>query len=160
MTIGACQRDDEQASMYAVVPSSKSASRFDQDLASLAKRHGLTPKLGQATDDKGHTLHVLEARGRGMRLWAENAPLSGAESPTTCGRYVEAHPDPGQYYVTAGPILPFMPASGARELATQLRHELSVLGYEVRSDAALCSSLSRSATGPVIGTPRDKIHRR
>lgn len=74
LSIGGCQRDDEQTSMYALVPSSKSTSRFDQDLAALAKQHGLTPRLGHATDDKGHTLNVVEAKGRWIRLWAQNAP--------------------------------------------------------------------------------------
>ncbi len=110
----------------------------------MAKQHGLTPRLGHATDDKGHTLNVVEAKGRWIRLWAQNVPLSGSENPAVCGSSGEAHADPGQYYVTVAPILPLMPNSDARELASQLSHELSALGYEMRSKAALCSAVTSS----------------
>src|SRR5260221_8721593 len=113
---------------YVLVPPSKAAALFSQDLALLAKRHGLTPHLGSATDSKGHTLHVLEANGRGMRLWSQNVELSGEEDPKLCGSYGEPHPDEGQYVVSIGPELSFMNSANAAEVASQLRLELSVLG--------------------------------
>lgn len=134
-----------QVTMYAVIPSSKAAARFNQDLALLAKRHGLIPRIGRATDDRGHSLYVLEANGRWMRLWSQNVELSGHENPTQCGRYIEAHPDPGQYIVYIEPTLPFMNNTGVAEVASQLGRELSVLGYETQAEPVLCSPLSNSA---------------
>jgi hypothetical protein len=145
--LAACQPDDEKASFYAVVSPSKSSAQFSQDVAKLANQNGLTPSLGRATDDKRHTLYVVEATGRWMRLWAQNVPLSGNENPAICGAYVEAHPDPGQFYVTVGPILPLLPLAPSRDLASQLRHEISALGYHVSAEALpLCSSLSKPAS--------------
>lgn len=135
----------KQTAMYALIPSSKVAARFNQDLALLAKRHGLKPRLGRATDDQGHTLYVLEANGRSMRLWSQNVDLSGHEDPTQCGSYIEVHPDPGQYIVYIEPTLPFMNNADALDVASQIRQELSSLGYEMRSEQVLCSSLSKSA---------------
>ena len=62
---------------FYVVASQANASSFTNNLASLARRHGLTASAGQATDDKGHTLYVVEAKGRRIRLWSQNMPLSG-----------------------------------------------------------------------------------
>jgi hypothetical protein len=130
--------------MYAVLTSSN-ASHFTQDLASVAKRHDLTPSLGRATDDRGHTLYVVEAKGRWMRLWSQNMPLSGQEDPVACGKATEAHPDPGQYIITVEPTLPFLNSTASVEVAAQLRQELAQLGYEIREKPVACSSLARSA---------------
>jgi hypothetical protein len=142
--LSACQADDEKASFYVIVPLTKAHVRLDQVLASLAKKHGLTPDLGQVMEGGGQTLYILQAKGRWMKLWAQNVTIGGDENPEVCGHYTEPHPDPGQYYVTAGPILPLMPSGGSRELASQLRNELTEQGYEVtQREVPLCSSLSR-----------------
>lgn len=88
--------------MYVLV-TPQTASTFVDNLASVARRHGLTPSVGRATDDKRHTLHVLEAKGRRMRLWSQNMPLSGHEDVAMCGRHGEAYPDPGQFIVVVKP---------------------------------------------------------
>ncbi len=131
--------------MYAVL-TSLNVSHFTQDLASLAKKHGLNPSLGRATDDRGRTLYVVEAKGRWMRLWSQNMPLSGQEDPAACGKETEAHPDPGQYIITVKPTFPFLNRAASLEVANQLRQELSQLGYEVRDHPVACSRLAKSAT--------------
>jgi hypothetical protein len=130
--------------MYVLVTPT-TASSFTEDLASLARKHGLSPSVGRATDDKGHTLHVLEAKGRRMRLWSQNMPLSGQEDPAMCGRHTEPYPDPGQYIVLIKPTVPLLGDGASIEVATQLRQELSQLGYGVREKPAVCSSLATSA---------------
>jgi hypothetical protein len=134
-----CGQNGATTDMYAVA-SSQSAGHFINDLASLAQKRGLKPSVGQATDDRGHTLHVLEAKGRWMRLWSQNIPLSGQE----CGKSEEAHSDPGQYIVSVKPSLPFLDNRSSTEVAGQLRQELRQLGYEVLDKPLLCSPLGKS----------------
>jgi len=138
-----CGLQGAQVSMY-VLATSATAASFMGDLASLARRHGLNPSIGRATDDKGHTLHAFEAKGRGMRVWSQNMPLSGSEDAAMCGRHTEAYPDPGQFIIIVGPRLPFR-GGASMELAAQLRQELAQLGYEVLEKPATCSSLAKSA---------------
>jgi hypothetical protein len=121
------------------------APTFADNLASVVRRHGLTPSVGRATDDKGHILHVLEAKGRQMRLWSQNMPLSGHEDRAICGEHAEAYPDPGQFMIVVKPTLPFLGNRASIELITLLRQELSQLGYEIRETPALCSPLAKSA---------------
>jgi hypothetical protein len=129
--------------LYALVPSSKMASRFNQDLALITKRHGLTPHLGQATDDQGHTLYVLEANGHWMRVWSQNVDLTGHENAATCGIYFEAHPDPGQYTVYLQTTFSFGDSREVSDVGSQIGHELAEAGYVISSKPVLCSSLSK-----------------
>ena len=99
VALAACGNSKDAATIYVLTPPRK-AFRFTQDLAVIAKRHGLDPNLGQSTDDKGFTYRVIEANGRWLHLWGTNMPLSGNESPGVCGHYTGSHPDPGQYIVT------------------------------------------------------------
>ena len=59
-------------------------------------------------------------------------PLSGNEDAAVCGRHAEAYPDPGQYAVTVKPMLSFFGQATSIKVATELRSELSELGYEIR----------------------------
>ena len=136
--LGSCGKSNASMTFYAVF-SPTNVSRFTQDLASLATKHGLIPQIGQATDDRGHTLHIVEAKGRSIRLWSQNLPLSGRENPDLCGNHIEAHPDPGQFIVTITTQVPFVNKDSAAELAVELQHELSELGYEIQQSPVACS---------------------
>ncbi len=138
--------------MYVVVPPSKGTASFRLDLVLLAKRHGLAPSVGRATDGEGHTSHVIAAEGRGIRLWSENAYLRGTEAPALCGKFDESHPDPGQYVFYMRPKWPFPDAAGAREINSELKREIAALGYEVRADQVLCSSFSKPDEGGGLDT--------
>ena len=76
--------------VYVIVPSEKTSS-FTEDLALSVKKYGMTPNLGQATDDKGYSLYVLDATSVSVRLRSENVILSGQEEPARCGFYTEPH---------------------------------------------------------------------
>ena len=139
-----CNAEDARTTVYVLVtPAERS---FTSDLASLLRAHGLTPSVGRATDDRGHILNVLEAKGRRMRVWSQNMPLSGQEETATCGKHTEAYPDPGQYIVRVRPAWWSPGEASAIELAGQLRQELSKSGYEVRDRPVTCSPLAKSAT--------------
>jgi hypothetical protein len=149
--LASCGNSKDAATIYVLAPPQR-ASQFTQDLAIIAKRHGLNPNLGQATDDRGHILRVIEAQGRGVRLWAQNMPLSGQENPTLCGSYTEGHPDPGQYIVTIDHVLPVIAIKQVlptiaedepRELILEISNELRASSYDVRSSPVVCSSLSK-----------------
>jgi hypothetical protein len=138
-----CVSEPGGTTLY-VVATSVNASRLQADIASFAQRHGLNASVGHATDDSSHTLRVVEAKGRRVRLWAQNMPLSGREDTAVCGGHPEAYVDPGQYVVTIKSVMPFLGSAAARDIADQMRRELPDLGYEVRGEPIICSALAKS----------------
>lgn len=149
--LAACGNSKDVATIYVLTPPQE-ASRLTEELAVITRRHGLNPNLGHATDDKGHTLHVIEASGHWLYLWGQNMPLSGSEDPILCGHYSEGHPDPGQYIVTVdhglvriglNHVLAVVAPGKPRALMSEISKELSADGYTVRSRPVLCSPLSK-----------------
>lgn len=140
-----CGSEQSRVTMYVLVAPA-SASRFIDDLASFSRAHSLNPSAGRAIDDRGHTLRVIEARGRGIRLWGQNLPLSGHEDPVMCGRHTEAYPDPGQFILIVEPRLSLLSGGTSGELAAQLHQDLSRRGYEVLRKPATCSSFAKSGS--------------
>ena len=137
-----CGSSRDAAIIYVITPPQK-ASRFSDDLAKIARRHHLTPNLGQATDDRGLTNHVLKAEGTWVTLWSENQFLSGHENAAQCGVYSEPHPDPGQYFISIDHRLPLIARNVPRELISEIGNELKASGYDVRKSPILCSPLSK-----------------
>ncbi len=56
--------------------------------------------IATATSNTGNVLSVVEGRGHGLKLWAQNMPLSGREDPKRCGVHTEAYVDPSQFIVS------------------------------------------------------------
>jgi hypothetical protein len=142
--LSACGGTREQQTFY-VEAASSNTTRFTRDLGEIVVRHGLAPKLGQATDDRGNTIHVLEATGHWLRLWAQNVPASGSEDPSICGSHTETYTDPGQYVIVIGPRLGLAAAQDEVRVTSAIKGELSARGYEVRAIPLACSRLARTA---------------
>jgi hypothetical protein len=138
-------RADPRATAYVILKPTQEQTFLD-DLDSLSRVHGLTPKTGSATPDRGVTLHVLEARGALLRLWAQNVPLS----PGECGdSNSEATVDPGQFIVMVLPRMGLPVRDSARDLSTALTSELRAKGYLVLSDSVQpCSKAYLSEVQP------------
>ena len=85
---------DPAATSYVIMEADRP---FLRDLEAISKAHGLTPWVGSATPDHGPTMHVLEAQGHFLRLWAQNNTLSAHECG---GDNDEAGADPNQFVVT------------------------------------------------------------
>ena len=101
---------------------------FLEEMSSLAKAHGLTPRLGSAISERGYTLHVLEARGKFLRLWVQNVTLS----PGKCGdSTTEASVDPGQFLVAVTPEMSLPLRDRALILSNALAAELRIKGYHI-----------------------------
>ena len=150
MCLSACSAEADipgkiAGEIYVVAPAEKSA-RFTADLASVVRKHGLRPNNGQATDDKGHTLFVLDATGPAVRLRSENMSLSGHENSERCGVYDEPHPDPGQYFVSVSPATQGGDPRAALALLEHLSTDLNDLDYKVRSKPVECSEQSLAAS--------------
>nr|WP_299911752.1 hypothetical protein [Sphingomonas bacterium] len=103
----------------------------------------MTPNLGQATDDRGYSLHVLDATSSSVRLRSENVLLSGQEETGLCGIYTEPHSDPGQYFISVSPSTQMADPRDSRELLVKMVQDLKVDGYDVRSKPVMCSSQSK-----------------
>ena len=131
--------------VYVIVPEEKSSS-FTVYLASVVQKHGMNPNLGQATDDKGHRLYVLDATSPSVRLTSQNVPLSGHEDPEQCGIYSEPHPDPGQYFISVAPSNQRTDPRDSRDLLAKIVEYLEADGYDIRRQAIICSEQSRTAS--------------
>ena len=140
--LSSCDAQDSASTFY-VIASESSSSHFMRDLATLAQRNGLAPNSGEAVDDHKRVTQALEARGRGLKIWSQNQPLSGQEDTLKCGTHSEAYTDPGQYIVTVRRVFPYWGKQAPAALAEQLAREINGLGYDVRNSAVLCSDLAK-----------------
>ena len=105
---------------------------FLTDLSDIASAHKLDPWIGSATPGVGARLFVFEAKGRALRIWAQNVLLSGNE----CAEFPEVGKDPGQFMVTIHPAMWWRDWKRALELSAEIFRELNELGYRVLSKPA------------------------
>lgn len=131
------------AEIYVLVPS-ETASSFTSHLASLVGRRGMKPNPGQVTRNDGDTTYVLEATSDTVRLWSQNALLSGHEDAAECGVYNEPHSDPGQYTISVLPNIQGADPRASRELLAMIASDLKAEGYDVVSKQPICSPLSKA----------------
>ena len=124
---GCSTPNDADATIYVILDSTHSET-FLNDLSILSRAQGMTPVTGSATPDAGPTLHVLEARGNMLRLWAQNIPLSAGECGSTS---VEATVDPYQFFVSVTPILSLPLQGRAEKAAATLAAALVTKKYRV-----------------------------
>lgn len=139
----ACVPGPIAGKVYVIVPPEK-ASSFTANLASIVRKRGMAAELGQATDDKGYSTHVLDARGHSVRLRSENVPLSGAEDSELCGVYSEPHSDPGQYFISVSPSTQIADPRASQALLALIVNDLKGAGYDVRSKPIACSPQSKA----------------
>jgi hypothetical protein len=116
---------------------STEGTRFINDLSNVAKRLGLAARVGKATDDRGKTLSVLEAKSGLVRVWAQNIPLSEFESEK-CGLGQEAQPSPDQFLVKVTRRLPWIGDRSSQKISEGLQRELRGMGYIVSPSPELC----------------------
>jgi hypothetical protein len=96
----------------------------------------LKSKAGSATSDNGHTLNVIEGSGSGLRLWAQNLPLSQFEAKR-CGLSEAHHFDPEQFILSVETVWP-MRGTATQQSSTDLARRLIALGYEVAARPRRC----------------------
>ena len=120
---------------YVTVPAAQT-SHFIRDLLALASDVGLKSKVGSATDDKGHTLNVVEGSGSGLCLWAQNLPLSVYEA-RRCGLADGHEFDPEQFILSVDTIWPWL-ATATQQSSTDVQRRLVALGYQVAARPKQC----------------------
>lgn len=116
-------------SMFYVVIKPDEADKFIAAVSAITKEEDMETATAQVVSDARNVLKVLEGRGPGLKLWAQNEPLSGHEDPKLCGVYLEPHPDPAQFVVFIEPRL-----FGSKAAAI----ELGGRGFDVRLQPAVC----------------------
>ena len=140
--LNSCVPGSIAGQVYVLIPAEKQLS-FTTYLASVVERYGMVPNLGSATDDRGFSVHVLDATSSSVRLWSENVLLSGYENQKLCGVYTEPHSDPGQYFVSVSPETIMDDPQKSRELLIAVTKDLRTDGYNVRETPVECSPLSK-----------------
>ena len=125
--------------VYVLVPPQEAAS-FTTVLVSAVKRHGMSADVARATDDNGHVLNVLDAKGDGLRLRSENVLLSGQEDPAKCGVHPEPYSDPGQYFISVSSGSDAAARQAASALLLRVGEDLKTAGYVVQATPVICSA--------------------
>tara|TARA_R110000772_G_scaffold44732_8_gene102839 strand:+ start:3286 stop:3684 length:399 start_codon:yes stop_codon:yes gene_type:complete len=123
-----------------VIVSDEQAATFTGELATIVREYDLKPNVGKSNDDKGRTLHVLDAKGSDVRLRSENVLLSGQEDPSKCGAHSEPYPDPGQYFISVSAPRDLVGNEGPNELLRRISSDLRKRGYAVASKPKICSA--------------------
>ena len=126
-------------SVFYVIVKPENVAMFIEAITAIAKEDGLHTAVGQATSDSGDVMNVVEGRGQGLKLWAQNAPMSGQENPKLCGIYVEAHSDPNMFVVFTEPRF-FRSRTAATELGERVLSQLLKAGFDVRRSPPLCGA--------------------
>ena len=132
-----------ESTVYVLVPHTDSAS-FTNTLASVVKGHGMRPSVGQATDDKGSVLHVLDAEGDGLRLRSENVLLSGNEDLARCGQHTEPHSDPGQFFISISSSSEAPAKQAAQSILRRVSSDLKAAGYTVLAKPVIWSGAAKA----------------
>lgn len=140
---GPAEPDDVIGKVYVITPRENS-EEFIPYLASMVKGYGMVPNMGSAMDDKGNSLHVLDATNSSTRLRSENVLLSGHENPVQCGVYNEPHSDPGQYFISVSPSTKRTDPQESHEILKKIVEDLKVDGYTVRKRSVICSEKSKA----------------
>jgi|SRR5581483_3903638 len=123
---------------YVVIGPDETA-KFIGVLTAIAKEDGLEIAVGQATSDTGNVLKVIEGRGHGLQLWAQNTLLSGSEDPKLCGIHPEPYSDPAQFTVFTVPRV-FGSKAAAAELGERVFSQVRKSGFDVRREPAVCGA--------------------
>lgn len=137
VALASCSADHTAVFTFYVVIKPNEAAQFVAALTTIAEDDGLETAVSRVTSDTGNVLNVLEGRGHGLQLWAQNTPLSGSEDPKLCGVHSESYSDPAQFTVFTAQRF-FGSRAAAKELGEQVLSQLRKLGFDVRLGPAVC----------------------
>lgn len=140
LVVISCDQGKPSMDMYVLVEP-RHSERFMKVLAEVTRSQGLSPWSGHATDDRGRILHVLEAKRRFVRVWAQNMPMNALEDPR-CSPLGDAEIDPGQFMISVESTFPFLGSARARSTFPKLRKALANRGYKVLGEPLACSLLA------------------
>lgn len=153
LALPSCDKSAEETlemsgKVYVIVADDRSLSFID-DLSSVVRKYGFEANVGTAVDDKGKTLHVLDARGPHSRLRSENVLLSGQEDASKCGVHSEPYPDPRQFFISVSTSGKPNGDKDARSLLDKVSSDLRRSGYEVVAKPRLCGADEGKSPNPV-----------
>lgn len=133
--------NDGILNVYVIVPAPM-ADTFNDRLGGILAKHGFSQNAGKSPFG-GLNYYVMNGSGHSLWLWSTNVPMSPQEDVATCGRYPEAHPDPGQFSLSVSRIWPFGTKAAQHEYMARIVRDLKNAGYEVRTQGMQCSPASK-----------------
>jgi hypothetical protein len=139
-----CSTQAEPESFYVIVAPNE-AELYYVDMIRVVEQHRLDANPGTArdSDGRGTTDYVVEGKGRGVRVWSANLPMSAPES-VACGGPNRPGIYPSQFKVTVFNRSLF----GEEQVSTvtsELMASLREKGYDVRTEPELCT---KGTAGP------------
>ncbi len=124
---------------FYVVIKPEETEKFIDAVKEIGKENGMEAAAAKVVSDTGKVLNVVEARGHGVKLWAENIRLSGKESPNVCGSHFEPYPDPAQFVIFTEPKF-FGSRVAAKELGERVLSQMQKQGFDVRQAPVVCGA--------------------
>ncbi|WP_156032603.1 hypothetical protein [Parvularcula oceani] len=131
--------DGSGGDKFYVAAPSELADEFPSVFEQVLEDSGLRVEAGSASSDSGYTLHAIQGRGRRVRVWGQNVPLSAREAEA-CDLGDEARPAPNRFLVSVEPRSPLGGKQRAAELAIWLADEISAAGFTTSADYVGCTS--------------------
>lgn len=139
LLLTSCSADGGAAFEFYVVIKPGDAAEFIGAVRAIAEEDGLESEVGQARSETGDALTAVEGRGHGLKLWVQNATLSGREDQRLCGAHPEPYSDPGQFLVFTEPRF-FGSKAAAIELGKRVFSQIRKAGFDVRPKQVVCSA--------------------
>ena len=133
-----CSEGNAEFIFYVVMKPAE-AEKFIEQVSALAKEDDLKTATSQTKFNDANVLRVLEGRGHGLKLWVQNAPLSGHEDPILCGVSQEPRLDPAQFVVFTVPGF-FGSRAGAIKLGERVFSQLRNAGFDARRERPICGA--------------------
>jgi len=132
-----CSRNDQYSEIYVLIEPAQTV-RLTNAIKTLAHEQGLDAWETQATDDRDRTMHVVEAKGHFVKLWAQNMPINTLED-SRCAALGDAEVDPGQFVVSVEASVPLLGTARARSSMSSIKSRLKALGFRVLDHPSSCS---------------------
>jgi hypothetical protein len=131
---------DPEATSYVIMDSNKQET-FLSDLDAVSRAHGLTTAIARIDMGGGSIMHVFEARGSLLRVWAQNGTLSAEECGNTAGA---PSADPNEFVLAVSPRYSLPIRSRAKALFESIASELRAKGYSAEFIRPVCAKAELS----------------
>ena len=138
LLLTSCAPREGGGEKFYVVIRPEETKQFISTVVSIAKDMGLHSEVGRVVDGRGDVLNVIEAEGRGVRLWAQNVLLGSRQRPKVCGEHAGMHQDPAQFVIYAKPTWWTLNPERAAQVEEDVFGKLRNLKYRVSKDQAVC----------------------
>jgi hypothetical protein len=148
VVLSACGQEQSGMNMYVVVPANGFGD-FAEEVLMVTSKEGMTSGIGQAINDEGEVINVLEARKAFLKVWVVNLPFSQYQYPQ-CDILAQYGENASWYVVSIRfhlPVAgigtpPIFGVSAVERTGEEIKQALLASGYQVNDKPPSCGSVS------------------